>query len=150
MDANDIEEGTACDQIGCNGKFEPTPPVNCSCHIHPPCSACTDAGYTCDTCGYDTAPYEEPEIYVPPKRQILDRSGEVTHTRTDNPFNSTPFTACCGTAAINTDRCPSCNAQITYHNDGLSEVRRLAKGGCLMCFKPLPKKHLGEPGTCCC
>ena len=150
MDYDEIEEGSPCTERGCSGAFMPSDVVGCSCHIAPPCSACTNAGYTCNLCGYDTAPYEEPERYIPPRREAVDRSKEVTYTRTDNPFNSTPFTACCSTAAINTDRCPLCNAQITYHDDGLAEVRRLAKGGCLMCFKPLPKKHLGEPGTCCC
>jgi len=82
--------------------------------------------------------------------EARDRTKEVTFTRTANSFNSTPFTACCGTAALNTDRCPSCNAEILYHDDGLAEVLRRAKGGCLMCFKPLPKKELGEPGTCVC
>lgn len=150
MDDDDIEDGSPCNQSDCGGTFEPTPAVNCSCHISPPCSACTGAGYTCDTCGYDTAPYEEPEPYIPPKREAVDRSDEWTHTRTANPYNSTPFTACCDTAAIGTNRCPSCNARIRYHDDGLSEVRRLAKGGCLMCFKPRPKERFGEPGTCVC
>lgn len=150
MDYDHIEEGSDCCESGCDGTYMPSEVVNCSCHIAPPCSACTDAGYTCDKCGHDTAPYEEPEIYIPPKSHRVDRSDRVTHTRTDSPFNSTPFTACCSVAAIDTDRCPSCNAYIQHHNDGLSEARRLAKGGCLMCFKPRPKKHLGEPGTCCC
>lgn len=150
MEDDDIEDGSPCNQSGCDGTFGPTPVVNCSCHISPPCSACTNAGYTCGTCFYDTAPYEEPEPYTPPKRKAQDRTNQITSTRVDNPFNSTPFTLCCGAAAIGVDRCLTCNAKITHHDDGLAEVRRLAKGGCLMCFKPRPKERFGEPGTCVC
>ena len=150
MDDNEVEDGAPCTQIGCEGTFAPSKVMNCSCHISPPCSACADAGYTCDACGYETAPYEAPEPYDPPRRKTEDRSNDWTHTHTANPYNSTPFTACCGVAAINTDRCPSCRARIIYHNDGLAERRRWAKGGCLMCGKPRHKAAFGEPGTCCC
>lgn len=150
QDDINIEEGTPCNQDGCSGSFKPSPVVGCSCHINPPCSACVNAGYTCDSCGYETAPQEAYEYHLPEKKVVPDRSDEYTHTITANDFNSTPFTACCGSAAIDTDRCPTCNAKIDYHDDGLAERRRWANGGCLMCGKPRPKKKLGEAGTCYC
>ena len=142
-----IEEGSDCPCSGCSGEMKESPPIGCSCHINPPCSACTDAGYECDTCGFETSPYED-EVYEPPIIAKRDRSSETTTTETANHFNSTPFTRCCGVAAVNTDRCPSCNAQITGHDDGLAEVRRWAKGGCLMCGKP--RGDIRVAGNCCC
>ena len=143
-----IEDGSPCDQKGCNGHFEPSEVVGCSCHINPPCGRCVDAGYTCDTCGHDTNPAKDPDPYETLPHKPIDRSGYTTTTETVSIYNSTPFTRCCGTAAINVDRCPSCNARITRHDDGLAEIRRLAKGGCLMCGK-----HVGDitkRGNCHC
>jgi len=150
MGDDEIEEGSPCNQENCAGRFELAPVVGCSCHISPPCSACTNAGFACDTCGHDTTVIKYPESYLPTMKQPVDRHDAWTHTKTSGPFNSTPFTDCCGTAAINTDRCPTCRAQIRYHDDGLAARRRWANGGCLMCGKPLPKERLGEAGTCTC
>jgi len=148
IDLSELEEGSPCPEQGCNGSMGLAKVENCSCHIAPPCSACTDAGYECEKCGFRTAePKEEPE-YVETPIKVVDRTGSFTSTYTANPFNSTPFTRCCGTAAIGTKNCPSCNAEITYHDDGLAERRRWAKGGCLMCGKPKGKTLGGK--FCCC
>ena len=45
------EEGDKCPQ-NCQGKLEYKPVENCSCHINPPCSACTDNALTCNDCGW--------------------------------------------------------------------------------------------------
>ena len=143
----EIEEGSACNQEGCSGQFKPAEVVGCSCHISPPCVACTSAGYTCDTCLHDTAPPRDHDYSERPAK-ATDRSNDWTSTHTANPFNSTPFTKCCGVAAINTDRCPSCKARITHHDDGLAERRRWANGGCLMCGKQ--RGDISIAGNCCC
>ena len=36
----------------CKTEMEQMAPENCSCHINPPCSACTDAPMFCVKCGY--------------------------------------------------------------------------------------------------
>lgn len=149
----DLEEGSACPQEGCAGKVEIAPSRNCSCHINPPCSSCVDAGYVCDTCGWESAERVEDEYdYKLPARSRYEegsRRNEWTYTHTDNPFNSTPFTQCCGVAAIGTDRCPNCGARIFYHDDGLAARRReVGAGNCLMCGK-----RRGNPaitGNCHC
>ena len=128
-----LEEGSPCPHTGCNGKMKPSEVIGCSCHINPPCSACTDASYECEECGWESNPYEEPEYVAPPKLKSTDRSDCHTRTHVDNPFNSTPFTDCCGVAAINESRCPNCNAEIWGHDDGLSARRReVGAGNCLM------------------
>lgn len=51
------EEGDKCPE--CEGGRLYYPPVrNCTCHINPPCSACTDKQLECYKCGYQP---EEPE-----------------------------------------------------------------------------------------
>lgn len=144
------EPGDACPESGCPGKLQEADPVNCSCHIAPPCSACTDAGYECGTCGWESNHERHEFEFTPMAPQVQkDRTDETTWTRTDNAFNSTPFTRCCGTAAINTERCPNCNARITFHEDGLAERRRqVGPGSCLMCGKPVGPLEIS--GNCCC
>lgn len=148
----DLEEGSPCPEEGCNGVLQNAPSRNCSCHINPPCSSCVDAGYECNICGWlssdRTDDYED--AYVAPKRcEAGSRRNEWTWTHTDNPFNSTPFTRCCGIAAIGTDRCPHCSARIAYHDDGLAARRReVGPVNCLMCGK-----RRGNPaisGNCNC
>lgn len=39
--------------MGCQGKIATHPPVNCSCHINPPCSACTDPRNFCPDCEWE-------------------------------------------------------------------------------------------------
>lgn len=54
MSAIGHEEGEVCGRNGCQGviEFEPHP-GNCSCHISPPCSACTSVDLCCPECGWE-------------------------------------------------------------------------------------------------
>ncbi len=145
------EEGSPCPEVGCVGKLVAAESKNCSCHINPPCSSCVGAGYECPECGWENSEYEEPE-YEPvtsPRHTAGSRQDQWTRTHTANPYNSTPFTDCCGIAAINEERCPNCKALITGHDDGLAELRRkVGPGNCLMCGKP--RGNIAIPGNCCC
>jgi hypothetical protein len=51
-------EGDTCNRIDgtnglCKGVLRCQEPVNCSCHINPPCGACTDAKLECPDCGWE-------------------------------------------------------------------------------------------------
>lgn len=48
-------EGDACNREGCAGVIETRPPENCSCHINPPCSACTSIRDHCPDCDWEAA-----------------------------------------------------------------------------------------------
>ena len=144
-----IEEGSPCPHEGCGGTMDMRKPRNCSCHISPPCSSCVDAGYECGTCGWETSPEEVEEHVGLLRRKPGSARHLSTHTRTANAYNSTPFTDCCGVAAINTSRCPNCEAEITWHDDGLAQRRReVGPGNCLMCGQK--RGPIGIPGNCCC
>jgi len=47
-----FQEGDKCPD--CGGVFGYKPVKNCSCHIHPPCSACVDNPLVCLNCGRRT------------------------------------------------------------------------------------------------
>ena len=51
-----FEEGDRCPNC-IDGTLIYPPVENCSCHINPPCSACTDRTLICDKCKYEP---EEP------------------------------------------------------------------------------------------
>jgi hypothetical protein len=57
MYAGFYEEGDRCPECFKGTLYYP-PVQNCTCHINPPCSACTDRQLECDKCGYQP---EEPE-----------------------------------------------------------------------------------------
>lgn len=46
-----IEDGGCCPK--CRGVMGFEPAHNCSCHINPPCVACTSVPLTCLTCGWE-------------------------------------------------------------------------------------------------
>lgn len=48
-----ITEGDICHRRGCLGVIETHPPVNCSCHINPPCGPCTSPRNFCPKCGWE-------------------------------------------------------------------------------------------------
>jgi len=48
-------EDDKCNRNGCCGKIEVRPSINCSCHINPPCSACTAPRHFCKVCGWEEA-----------------------------------------------------------------------------------------------
>jgi hypothetical protein len=46
-------EGDTCNRKGCSGVINAHPAENCSCHIAPPCSACTSPRNFCPACGWE-------------------------------------------------------------------------------------------------
>ena len=50
-----MSEGDICARRGCSGVIEMHPVEGCSCHIHPPCIACTASRNHCPVCGYEEA-----------------------------------------------------------------------------------------------
>lgn len=48
-------EGDVCRRKGCKGVIQMRKAENCSCHISPPCSACTAPRHFCDACEWDEA-----------------------------------------------------------------------------------------------
>lgn len=58
------EEGDRCPE--CTGTLNYPPAENCSCHINPPCSACTDRLLTCDKCGFEEDAPEYKDVAVSP------------------------------------------------------------------------------------
>lgn len=45
-------EGEICNRDGCDGVIKEKKPENCSCHISPPCGACTTPREYCDKCDW--------------------------------------------------------------------------------------------------
>ncbi len=45
--------GEVCGRDGCNGIIDEHEKRGCSCHINPPCSACTEPRAYCSECGWD-------------------------------------------------------------------------------------------------
>ena len=92
--AKKLEEGDECSQ--CDGKMQ-IEVEGCSCHISPPCSACTGAPLVCDSCGYEqeAEPLTTPitslltrDKYQPPKyKTTKERLDEMP----DGVFNYTKF-----------------------------------------------------------
>ncbi len=56
----EIEEDAIC-PLDCGGRLQYQREGGCSCHISPPCSSCTDALLTCNSCGW-----QEERTYEPP------------------------------------------------------------------------------------
>lgn len=79
----------------------------------------------------------------------------MAYTRTSGPFNSTPFSSCCGIASMDhrgrpDDHCHKCGEPMTHHDDGLSAIRKATPPGhCLMCGKPR-KNGPQDAGACHC
>ena len=62
MSNHDPEEGGICPE--CHAGRMHFPKVeNCSCHINPPCSACTGNKLTCDDCGWEYEPPAPETLY---------------------------------------------------------------------------------------
>ena len=55
-------EGDVCQRGGCRGVIEARPVENCSCHINPPCSACTEPRNYCEKCGWEESEEELPAL----------------------------------------------------------------------------------------
>lgn len=64
-----LEEGDACPQE-CGGVLYLPEPEGCSCHINPPCGACTGVVLTCRECGWEDEDIDDPVSYTPPDPSI--------------------------------------------------------------------------------
>ena len=54
MTFNHVIQGDDCPECHAEDTFLEYGPVeNCSCHIHPPCSACVNNPLVCPTCGWE-------------------------------------------------------------------------------------------------
>lgn len=77
-------EGDTCGRNGCAGVLAEAKAENCSCHISPPCGACTTPREYCPECDWqakDDTVMAEGAIYFTPsgfyverKPKVLDRS----------------------------------------------------------------------------
>lgn len=76
------QEGDRCADEGCKGvlKFEGV--VNCSCHINPPCSACTDEALHCPVCGWVEEKILEDSAKVKSTPYVFERR-ELDKTKID-------------------------------------------------------------------
>lgn len=75
-----IYEGETCNRDGCVGVIETRKVEGCSCHISPPCSACTSPRNYCNKCEWDESEDEKPQLpsysktLEPPKPRELDNT----------------------------------------------------------------------------
>lgn len=87
---NALEEGATC-PTGCGGTLHLPPVEGCSCHIAPPCGACTDQRLTCDACGWElpeakeecwpdtTTPKSEPNPWLVQHQEAKRRGHTFAH-----------------------------------------------------------------------
>jgi hypothetical protein len=70
-----IFEGDVCNREGCNGIINTHPVRGCSCHINPPCSACTEPRNFCSDCGWEEREEESEnkEVVTKPTPMIFER-----------------------------------------------------------------------------
>lgn len=59
-----LDEGDACPDIACTGTMQFRPVENCSCHISPPCLACTSNPLVCSECGKEASQFSDADLYV--------------------------------------------------------------------------------------
>lgn len=52
MSEHGTEEGEVCLRDGCDGVLAYPKVVDCSCHLSPPCFACTENPLSCPACGW--------------------------------------------------------------------------------------------------
>lgn len=69
MDDIKYGEGEVCGRDGCTGHIERHRVENCSCHISPPCSACTSPLNFCPVCDWEECDDPMPEPVPPTQRQ---------------------------------------------------------------------------------
>ena len=79
-----VNEGDKCNVwnsgIYCKGTMIYPPIENCSCHINPPCSQCTDIVLTCDTCGYGSKDIMKENGITPMwERQLWEKQRHCAH-----------------------------------------------------------------------
>lgn len=59
-----IAEGDQCPDPACSGTMQFRPVENCSCHISPPCFACTTNPLVCSECGEEASQFSDADLYV--------------------------------------------------------------------------------------
>lgn len=65
-----FEDGDKCNRRHCQGVIALHPAGDCSCHINPPCGACTAPRAYCETCDWqekDDRPFNDHIVNVDPK-----------------------------------------------------------------------------------
>lgn len=77
-------EGDICNRRGCKGVIGTHPAENCSCHINPPCSACTAPRGFCPVCGWE----ECDDVVVNDFVVNVDRKTDTYRTWTPRPLDS--------------------------------------------------------------
>lgn len=73
-------EGETCGREGCVSLIKEHRVENCSCHINPPCGACTSPRGYCPTCGW-----EESEDPVPPQPVFTGKAWQMPEPRPLDP-----------------------------------------------------------------
>lgn len=73
-------EGDTCGREGCKGTVKEHPVNNCSCHLNPPCGACTSPRGFCSDCGW-----EESEDPAPPPEPYKSKPWEPAPPRPLDP-----------------------------------------------------------------
>lgn len=71
-------EGEVCGRTGCTGHIERHEVENCSCHLSPPCSACTAPLNFCPECDWEECDDPMPEPAAPTPAEI---AGWATYKR---------------------------------------------------------------------
>jgi len=59
MSDYDITDGSKCPRKDCAGTVVLSEVDDCQCHINPPCEACVESGFCCDTCDWESSNEDE-------------------------------------------------------------------------------------------
>lgn len=78
-------EGETCNRNGCNGTIDIHPAENCSCHISPPCGACTSPRAFCQECYWEESEEHVINDYV----VQVDRETGVYKSWEPRPLDNT-------------------------------------------------------------
>lgn len=76
-------EGEMCSRKGCKGIVKEHPVENCSCHIAPPCGACTSPRGFCEACGWE----ESEDLIVNDYVVSIDKSTGVCRSWEPRPLD---------------------------------------------------------------
>lgn len=78
-------EGETCQRKGCAGVVKEHAVENCSCHICPPCGACTSPRGYCEACGWEESEDQVINDYL----VSVDKSTGVFRSWEPRPLDST-------------------------------------------------------------
>lgn len=78
-------EGDTCNRRGCKGVIDTHKAENCSCHIAPPCSACTAPRNYCPACGWE----EVDDVVINDYVVNVDKNTGNYRVWTERPMDST-------------------------------------------------------------